>query len=80
MKSEPLYIDALVKSIDKKINEINWSPDLIVASYHGIPKKYFQKGDPYQCYCQKTSRLISEKFKRYQFKQHFNHDLVLKNG
>ena len=63
-ESEPLYIDALVKSIDKKINEINWSPDLIVASYHGIPKKYFQKGDPYQCYCQKTSRLISEKFNK----------------
>ena len=61
-ESEPLYIEALVKSINKKISEINWKPDLIVASYHGIPKKYFDKGDPYQCYCQKTSRLISEKF------------------
>ena len=36
---------------------------MIVASYHGIPKKYFEKGDPYHCYCQKTTRLISEKFK-----------------
>ena len=62
-ESEPLYIDAIVKSINKKLNEINWRPDLIVASYHGIPKKYFDKGDPYHCYCQKTSRLISEKFK-----------------
>ena len=70
-ESEPLYIDALVKSIDKKINEINWSPDLIVASYHGIPKKYFQKGDPYQCYCQKTSRLISEKFNKVPIKTTF---------
>ncbi len=61
-ESDPLYIDALVNSINKKISEINWRPDLIVASYHGIPKKYFDKGDPYQCYCQKTSRLISEKF------------------
>tara|TARA_B100000029_G_scaffold320570_1_gene312962 strand:- start:55 stop:1044 length:990 start_codon:yes stop_codon:yes gene_type:complete len=63
-ESDPLYIDAIVKSIEKKINEIDWEPDLIVASYHGIPKKYFDKGDPYHCYCQKTTRLISEKFKK----------------
>ena len=63
-EAEPLYIDALVNSINKKLTEINWKPDLIVASYHGIPKKYFEKGDPYQCYCQKTSRLITEKFNK----------------
>ncbi len=62
-ESEPLYIDALVSSIKKKISKINWKPDLIVASYHGIPKEYFDKGDPYYCYCQKTTRLIKEKFK-----------------
>ena len=61
-ESESLYINALVNSINKKINEISWKPDLIIASYHGIPKKYFDKGDPYHCYCHKTTRLISEKF------------------
>tara|TARA_B100000401_G_scaffold434266_1_gene374103 strand:- start:19 stop:1017 length:999 start_codon:yes stop_codon:yes gene_type:complete len=61
-ESEPLYIDALVKSIENKISSINWKPDLIVASYHGIPKKYFEKGDPYHCYCHKTTRLVKEKF------------------
>jgi len=61
-ESNSLYIDALVNSINKKINEINWKPDLIIASYHGIPKKYFDEGDPYHCYCHKTTRLISEKF------------------
>mgnify|MGYP005687044775 FL=1 len=45
-----------------KVSKINWKPDLILASYHGIPKKYFDKGDPYQCYCQKTSRLLSESY------------------
>ena len=59
-ESDPLYINALVKSIKRKISEINWKPDLIMASYHGIPKSYFDKGDPYQCYCQKTTRLIKE--------------------
>ena len=62
-ESEPLFIDALVKSIKKKVSEIKWKPDLILASYHGIPKKYFTKGDPYHCYCQKTTRLMKEKFK-----------------
>ena len=61
-ESNPLYIDALVKSIKKKISGIEWKPELILISYHGIPKSYFDKGDPYQCYCQKTSRLIKEKF------------------
>jgi ferrochelatase len=41
-ESHPLYIDALVNSLNKKIKEINWKPDLILASYHGIPKKYFE--------------------------------------
>ena len=70
-ESEPLYIDALVNSINKKITELNWKPDLIIASYHGIPKKYFEKGDPYHCYCQKTSRLISEKYKEIPIKTTF---------
>ena len=59
-ESEPIYIDALSKSINKKLKQINWKPDLIMASYHGIPKKYFEKGDPYHCYCHKTTRLIKE--------------------
>jgi len=63
-ESQPLYIEALVNSITKKISELSWKPDLIIASYHGIPKKYFDKGDPYHCYCQKTSRLMIEKFNK----------------
>ena len=70
-ESDPLYIDALVNSINKKIKEINWTPDLIVASYHGIPKKYFDNGDPYHCYCHKTTRLISEKFNSIKIKTTF---------
>ena len=70
-ESDPLYIEALVNSLNKKIKEINWKPDLILASYHGIPQKYFDKGDPYHCYCHKTSRLISEKFKSIKIKTTF---------
>ncbi len=70
-ESEPKYINALVESIEKKIKEINWKPDLIISSYHGIPKSYFDKGDPYQCYCQKTTRLMREKFNDIEIKTTF---------
>jgi ferrochelatase len=70
-ESEPLYINALIESIEKKIQNISWKPDLIISSYHGIPKKYFDKGDPYQCYCQKTTRLIRQKFTNVEIKTTF---------
>ncbi len=70
-ESDPIYVNALVKSIEKKINEITWKPDLIISSYHGIPKTYFEKGDPYHCYCHKTTRLIKEKFKEIDIQTTF---------
>ena len=70
-ESAPLYVSALVKSIEKKIENISWKPDLIIASYHGIPKKYFDKGDPYHCYCHKTTRLIKEKFSKIEIQTTF---------
>ncbi len=62
-ESEPLYIKAIAVSIKKVLRKINWTPDVIVASYHGVPKKYFDKGDPYHCYCHKTTRLLVEHMK-----------------
>ena len=70
-ESDPLYIDAITQSIRKKMASINWKPDLIISSYHGIPKKYFDKGDPYHCYCHKTTRLIKEKFKEIDIQTTF---------
>ena len=70
-ESDPIYIQALVTSIEKKINEINWKPDLILSSYHGIPKSYFDKGDPYHCYCHKTTRLLKEKFDQIEIQTTF---------
>jgi len=70
-ESEPIYISALINTIEKKIKEINWKPDLIISSYHGIPKSYFDKGDPYHCYCQKTTRLMKEKFNKIEIQTTF---------
>jgi ferrochelatase len=70
-ESNALYIEALIKSIEKKTQSINWKPDLILSSYHGIPKSYFDKGDPYQCYCQKTTRLMKEKYSKIDIQTTF---------
>ena len=56
----PLLIEILSKRI-KRSFESQGKPDKLVFSYHSIPKKYFDSGDPYHCLCQKTSRLIAEK-------------------
>ena len=61
--SHPYYIKALSISIKDTLKKLNYKPDLIVASYHGIPQKYFSNGDPYHCYCHKTTRLLKEKMK-----------------
>ena len=53
------YIDALADSVSNHLQKN--SPHKIVFTYHGIPKKNFDLGDPYQCYCQKTTRLVAEK-------------------
>ena len=56
----PLLIEILSKRIQKSFDS-QGKPDKLVFSYHSIPKKYFDSGDPYHCLCQKTSRLIAEK-------------------
>ena len=39
---------------------MTFEPEVIIASFHGIPKEYFDKGDPYYCHCAKTTRLLRE--------------------
>ena len=57
----PLYIDALAKSVETACARLDHVPDVLVASYHGMPKRYLMSGDPYHCQCQKTSRLLRER-------------------
>ena len=58
---EPAYIKALAKSVRASLAKLDFEPDKIIATFHGMPQKYFDKGDPYHCQCQKTSRLLREK-------------------
>ncbi|HEX7109706.1 MAG TPA: ferrochelatase [Aestuariivirga sp.] len=59
----PAYIDALAKSLKQHIKGLSWKPDMVLASFHGLPKEYLTKGDPYHCHCMKTARLLREKMK-----------------
>jgi protoporphyrin/coproporphyrin ferrochelatase len=58
---DPVYIDALARSIEKHLATLDFEPEKVIASYHGIPKSYFEKGDPYHCHCMKTTRLLRER-------------------
>ncbi len=57
---EPVYVEALAASLKADLAALDWEPEVIVASFHGIPKSYFDKGDPYYCHCAKTMRLLRE--------------------
>ena len=51
----------LSESIKIAYKKANIKPEVLVSSYHGVPKRYLSQGDPYHCQCQKTTRLIREK-------------------
>jgi ferrochelatase len=57
---DPVYIDALARSVRASLADLDFEPEILVASYHGIPQAYFDKGDPYFCHCAKTTRLLRE--------------------
>lgn len=58
---DPAYIEALADSIHLALEKLDWEPEVVLTSYHGIPMPYFEKGDPYHCHCQKTTRLLRSK-------------------
>lgn len=58
---DPVYIDALARSVETHLSTLTFEPEVVLASFHGIPKSYFEKGDPYYCHCQKTGRLLRQR-------------------
>ena len=57
---DPLYIQALKSSLGSFLETLEWSPEVILLSFHGLPRSYLEKGDPYHCHCHKTARLLRE--------------------
>ncbi|MGB3337934.1 MAG: ferrochelatase [Devosia sp.] len=54
------YIETLGNSIRDGVAALDFEPDLVITSYHGMPVEYLQRGDPYHCQCHKTTRLVRE--------------------
>ncbi len=57
---DPVWIAAIAKSLTDDLARLDWEPEVILASFHGIPQSYFDKGDPYYCHCAKSMRLLRE--------------------
>ncbi len=57
---EPAYIAALKTSLEASLAALDFEPDVILASFHGMPQRTLDLGDPYHCHCRKTARLLSE--------------------
>jgi ferrochelatase len=56
----PAYIAALAETVREDLAKLPFTPDAVVASFHGMPQRTLELGDPYHCHCQKTGRLLSE--------------------
>ena len=60
---DPAYIEAVASSLEEELGKLSWQPEVVLASFHGIPKEYVQKGDPYESQCVETARLLRERLK-----------------
>jgi len=58
---DPGYIEALARSVERHLAGLDHVPDILLCSYHGLPKMYLDRGDPYHCFCVKTTRLLAER-------------------
>ena len=57
---DPLYIDALKDSIERQLQALDFEPQRLLLSFHGMPQRTLELGDPYHCHCQKSARLLGE--------------------
>lgn len=55
---DPVYIDAVASDLERHLAALDFEPEVILASFHGVPQSYLLKGDPYYCQCVKTARLL----------------------
>ena len=57
---EPLYIDALRDNLSRQLTALDFEPERLLLSFHGMPLRTLELGDPYHCHCQKTAKLVGE--------------------
>ena len=57
---DPAHIEALRTSLSRQIAALDFAPERLLLSFHGMPQRTLELGDPYHCHCQKTARLVGE--------------------
>ncbi|HEX8366781.1 MAG TPA: ferrochelatase [Allosphingosinicella sp.] len=57
---DPLYIEALKRHVEASLAALDFEPEAVLASFHGMPQRTLELGDPYYCHCHKTARLLSD--------------------
>ena len=57
---DPLYIEALRANLSRQLAKLDFEPERLLLSFHGMPRRTLELGDPYHCHCRKTARLLSE--------------------
>ena len=60
----PIYIGALKDDLERQLANLDFQPQKLLLSFHGMPQRTLELGDPYHCHCQKTARLLGEAMKR----------------
>ena len=60
---DPLYIGALVHDLERQLAALDFAPDALLLSFHGMPERTLRLGDPYHCHCRKTARLVAERLR-----------------
>jgi protoporphyrin/coproporphyrin ferrochelatase len=61
---DPAYIGALATQLRAQLSALDFVPDRLLASFHGMPERTLMLGDPYHCHCRKTARLLAEEMGR----------------
>jgi ferrochelatase len=61
---DPLYVDALAADLDAQLVQLAFEPEVLLLSFHGMPQRTLELGDPYHCHCRKTARLVNEALDR----------------
>ena len=57
---DPLYIEALRAHLSRQLAALDFKPHRLLLSFHGMPQRTLELGDPYHCHCRKTARLLAE--------------------
>ncbi len=61
---DPAYIDALAADLGRQLDALDFTPEVLLLSFHGMPQRTLELGDPYHCHCRKTARLLEAKMAR----------------